>query len=113
MKSFRVFLCVVLLSVFLFGCGGSGGDGSDGTPGSVVTIGNNGNWYIDGVDTGTPAQGSAGPIGATGSIGATGAIGATGPKGDNGSIGSTLEICPNGNWCINSVDTGISAQGAK
>src|SRR5690606_7280402 len=38
-------------------------DGADGADGSVVTIGVNGNWFIDGVDTGTPATG---PVGAEG-----------------------------------------------
>ena len=31
--------------------GSNGADGQDGKPGSVVTIGDNGNWFIDGVDT--------------------------------------------------------------
>ena len=32
----------------------NGLDGAAGAPGSVVTIGPNGNWYIDGVDSGKP-----------------------------------------------------------
>ena len=40
--------------------GKDGKDGVDGTPGSVVTIGENGNWFIDGVDTGLAAQGTKG-----------------------------------------------------
>lgn len=31
--------------------GTNGNKGEDGKPGSVVTIGENGNWFIDGVDT--------------------------------------------------------------
>ena len=39
------------------GAGGAAGvDGKDGKDGSVVTIGENGNWFIDGVDTGRPAS---------------------------------------------------------
>ena len=55
-----------------FGSGGSGGSsGSQGASGSsgnipVIEIGANGHWYIDGVDTGVPAQGPQGQTGADG-----------------------------------------------
>ena len=39
---------------------------TNGTPGSVVAIGDNGNWFIDGVDTGKPSQGSKGDNGMNG-----------------------------------------------
>ena len=35
-------------------------NGTNGTNGSVVEIGENGNWFIDGEDTGRPSQGAAG-----------------------------------------------------
>lgn len=35
-----------------------GMDGSQGEPGATPTIGNNGNWWIDGVDTGVSASGT-------------------------------------------------------
>jgi hypothetical protein len=38
----------------------NGTNGQDGAPGSVITIGENGHWLIDGVDTGVAAQGPAG-----------------------------------------------------
>ena len=44
--------------------GKDGKDGQDGKPGSVVTIGENGNWFIDGEDTGLAAQGEDGVPGA-------------------------------------------------
>ena len=44
--------------------GAAGAAGPAGAPGSVVTIGTNGNWYIDGVDTGKPSQGDTGADGA-------------------------------------------------
>lgn len=45
--------------------GKDGVDGEDGhTP--VITIGENGNWFIDGVDTGVKAQGDKGDTGAQG-----------------------------------------------
>ena len=37
----------------------------NGKDGSVVEIGENGNWFIDGVDTGKPARGEKGETGAT------------------------------------------------
>ena len=37
--------------------GTNGADGKDGKDGSVITIGTNGNWFIDGKDTGMAAQG--------------------------------------------------------
>jgi len=39
--------------------GADGKDGQDGKPGSVVTIGENGNWHIDGVDQGVSAVGAS------------------------------------------------------
>ena len=39
--------------------GKDGQDGKDGKPGSVVTIGENGNWCIDGVDQGVSAVGAS------------------------------------------------------
>ncbi|NGX84693.1 collagen-like protein, partial [Aequorivita sp. KMM 9714] len=63
-----------------------GADGADGADGSVVTI-ENGNWYIDGVDTGVAAGGQ------------------------NGQDGLTPEIGANGNWWIGTTDTGVKAQG--
>jgi len=70
---------------------------SDGTKLSVrntssfIKIGDNGNWWIDGVDTGNSAKGAAGEKGEA-------------PK---------VVIGSNGNWVINDVDTGIPASGQK
>ena len=46
-----------------------------GGGGSAPTIGENGNWYIDGVDTGKPSRGEQGPAGPQGE---------TGPQGEPG-----------------------------
>ena len=43
--------------------GTNGKDGKDGKDGSVVTIGDNGNWFIDGKDTGLAAAGKNGKDG--------------------------------------------------
>lgn len=67
-----------------------GEKGEDGhTP--VITIGENGNWYIDGVDTTKPAQGI---------------------QGEPGKDGHTpvITIGENGNWYIDGVDTNIRAE---
>ena len=40
--------------------GTNGTNGKDGKNGSVVTIGDNGNWFIDGKDTGKPSKGADG-----------------------------------------------------
>ena len=68
--------------------GKDGATGADGKPGSVVTIGENGNWLIDGVDTGKPSRGEKGE---------TGEAGETGPAGTDA---STIYYEPNanGNW---------------
>ena len=61
--------------------------GADGENGVTPNIGENGNWWINGEDTGIPAQGKDGQNGATPVIG------------------------ENGNWWIGGVDTGVPAQG--
>jgi hypothetical protein len=49
--------------------------------GSDITIGENGNWYINGVDTGIPAQGQQGEKGDTGADGSDGKDGNDGKDG--------------------------------
>lgn len=61
-------------------------NGKDGKA-PLLTIGHNGNWFVDGVDTGKPSKG---------------------PAGDK----PTITIGGNGNWFIDGVDTGIKAQGS-
>ena len=53
-------------------------NGAEGKAGSIVTIGENGNWVIDGVDTGKPSQGAKGDKGDQGEQGPAGEQGATG-----------------------------------
>ena len=62
--------------------GGGGGGTFD------VTIGDNGNWYINGVDTGKPSRGEQGPQGEPGPQGPAGADGAQGPEGPQGPAGA-------------------------
>lgn len=40
--------------------GATGADGKDGTNGITPTIGDNGNWYLGGTDTGKPSRGEKG-----------------------------------------------------
>lgn len=64
--------------------GPAGAAGADGAPGSVVTIGENGNWFIDGVDTELAARGPQGETGAPGADGEPGADGTPGTPGKDG-----------------------------
>ena len=73
--------------------GNDGSNGSDGNGGKspVLTIGGNGNWFVDGVDTGVSAKG---------------------PQGDPGKDGATPTVeIKNGYWVINGENTGIKAEG--
>jgi len=74
--------------------GVSGIDGRDGTDGvtPLITIGSNGNWFINGIDTG---------------IKSTGADGLDGSDGE----APAITIGANGNWFIDGVDTGMKAAG--
>lgn len=64
--------------------GKDGADGAAGTPGSVITIGENGNWFIDGEDSGWRAQGEKGEQGEQGPAGPQG------PQGEPGTPGSSV-----------------------
>lgn len=79
--------------------GGGGGSG-----GSIVEIGPNGNWFIDGEDTRRPSRGEPGPQGENGK---------DGKDGTNGTDGTTPHIGDNKHWFIGTVDTGIIAEGTK
>lgn len=64
-----------------------GVDGTDGQDGLTPTIGENGDWYIGGVDTGKPSrgiQGEQGIQGIQGEQGIQGIQGETGPQGPQG-----------------------------
>ena len=91
--------------------------GADGENGVTPNIGENGNWWIGGEDTGIPAKGKDGQDGATPVIGENGnwwiggvdtGVPATGADGQDG---ATPEISSNGNWWIGGVDTGVPAKG--
>lgn len=64
--------------------GTNGKDGKDGKDGSVVTIGDNGNWFIDGKDTGKPSKGANGKDGKDGVDGINGTNGTNGADGKDG-----------------------------
>lgn len=73
--------------------GAPGNDGADGKPGAAgadgVTphIGDNGNWYLGGTDTGKPSRGATGAKGDAGATGPAGVPGKDGAKGDPGTPG--------------------------
>ena len=73
-------------STFTVTNGENGEQGIQGYPGAdghtpVITIGGNGNWYVDGVDTGIKAQGPQGPAGQDGKDGQDGTDGVDGIDG--------------------------------
>ena len=74
--------------------GSDGVDGIDGEKGAdghtpIITVGSNGNWEVDGEDTGFPATGPQGPIGPKGDKGDKGDTGEKGDKVDKGDKGDT------------------------
>lgn len=87
MKKYFRFSLVAAVIVLVFSVFCSCGD--------EITIGENGNWYINGVDTGTAATGSDGVDGEKGDKGDNGADGAVGDKGETGEKGdpSTVVSC--------------------
>ena len=108
----------------------NGEQGIQGEPGEdghtpVITIGENGNWVIDGVDTGISSKGEKGDTGEKGDDGLTPFIGDNGnwrigeidtgvkAEGSDGLDGQTPYIGENGNWFIGNQDLGISAQGPQ
>lgn len=68
--------------------GKDGNDGAPGKDGSVVTIGANGNWFIDGKDTGFASKGDKGDKGDPGKDGKDGAPGKDGKDGNDGAPGT-------------------------
>ena len=87
--------------------GDKGDKGDPGEDGDTPYIGDNGNWWIGGVDTGIPTTGSSG------SDGADGSDGKDGRDGEDGKDGLTPYIGSNGNWWIGTTDTGIKTTGTN
>lgn len=77
--------------------------GADNTP----TIGENGNWFIGGKDTGVSASGKDGTNGKNGTNGTNGV------DGKDGKPGSVVTIGEDGYWYIDGVNTGVSAIGGS
>lgn len=75
--------------------GPQGPKGDPGTDGITPHIGDNGNWYLGGTDTGKPSRGATGPAGANGKDGGQGPkgdIGKPGPQGPKGDTGATPNL---------------------
>ena len=83
--------------------GADGKPGAAGADGVTPHIGDNGNWYLGGTDTGKPSRGATGAPGKDGADGKPGAAGAD---------GVTPHIGDNGNWYVGSTDTGKPSRGA-
>lgn len=67
--------------------GVDGKDGADGRDGSTPYVGDNGNWWIGGIDTGVKAQGPKGDPGVDGKDGVAGKDGVDGKDGIDGKDG--------------------------
>ena len=101
--------------------GEDGKDGKNGEDGHspVITIGNNGHWFIDGVDTGVNAQGpkgdqgAQGPQGEQGVQGQTGSQGPQGPQGEQGIQGQTGAQGPQGEQGIQGQTGAQGPQGEQ
>ena len=100
------FLAVVITATMFSSCK-NGEDGKDGASNSVVTIGPDCTWVIDGVDTRIDACGTQGEQGEQGEQGGKG------EDGEQGTPGSVVYIGNNGNWWIDGNDTDIPATGPK
>ena len=98
--------------------GEDGAQGIQGEPGEdghtpVINVGENGNWYIDGVDTGCPSQGPSGNTPYIGENGNWWIEGVDTGFSSKGTDGDTPYIGENGNWWIDSSDTGVLADASK
>ena len=71
-------------------------NGRDGGEAATPTIGESGNWYINGEDTGKPSRGETGPQGERGPQGPEGPQGPAGADGAQGSEGPQGERGPQG-----------------
>ncbi|MBO4541531.1 MAG: InlB B-repeat-containing protein, partial [Bacilli bacterium] len=115
---FRSFLALSLSGAMLAGCSvnsvmrsvnDAATDSNFNMQDIIPYIGDNGNWWIGGSDTGVSATGQAGKDGQDGKDGHDGQ---DGRDGHDGQDGQTPYIGPNGNWWIGDTDTGVSAEGA-
>lgn len=78
--------------------GEKGDTGAAGQPGSVVEIGANGNWVIDGIDTGKPSRGEKGDTGDQGDPGTPGTPGNPGQDADTIYYVPGVEGAEKGYW---------------
>ena len=79
---------------------------------TVWTIGENGNWYCDGEDTGKPSRGAGGAVWTIGENGNWYCDGEDTGNPSRGANGTVWTIGENGNWYCDGVDTGKPSQGA-
>ena len=103
MKKMRLIAALaVMMSLGLVSCGTmvSPSSSSDTSVSAVhtpvITIGEDGHWYVDGVDTGVNAQGPQGEKGDKGEKGDQGVQGEQGERGENGKDGQNGKDGENG-----------------
>ena len=89
-------------------------NGKDGGEAATPTIGENGNWYINGVDTQKPSRGERGENGADGAPGKDGAPGVAGADGKDGAPGAKGDPGePGADGFSPTVETGYAVGGTK
>ena len=74
-----------------------------GADGTIVTMGENGNWFIDGEDTGVSYKGEKGEAGEQGPAGEAGE---QGPAGEAGADGHDAQISEDGYWMVWDAEAG-------
>lgn len=82
-----------------------------GDAGDTPEIGENGHWWISGVDTGVPATGEKGDTPVIGENGHWFIGDIDTGLSSRGATGPAPVIAENGNWTIDNVDTGVKAAG--
>lgn len=89
--------------------GADGAPGSDGQDGATPEIGENGNWFINGVDTGKPSQGADGTPGSAGQgVPTGGTVGQILSKIDGTDYNTQWVDPPSDSGTITEVDHGTS-----
>ena len=88
--------------------------GNNGKDGETPVIGENGNWWIDGIDTGVLADAAINIpyVGINGNWWLGGEDTGFKAQGQDGKNGQTPYIGENGNWWIGDEDTSVLANGA-
>ncbi|MCE5205321.1 MAG: hypothetical protein LLF80_04345 [Porphyromonadaceae bacterium] len=87
--------------------GDTGATGAAGAAGTVVTIGANGNWYLNGTDSGKPSRGVAGTNGTNGTNGKDGAYYYPNEDGFWHKVDGTTDVATTQTWLPEGTITAV------